>query len=268
MANVGVSFGQNLMPPGLSDWFVPTVAAPFVELAKNENYFGAPIKPTRMPNDHSPESQRYFPSVSPISREVAQFLNAMTGGNEFEPGLVDISPEAISHVADVYAGAAGAQAVGAISSLMRVTQEATGTAAEDPKLGMRDLPFARKLAGYESAGMARDATYRRIDALAVLHDMERAYSGKAEPDRRNPQALAKLRREHGAELALVTEANKVRKEMSALRKQRLAVLGSDMPAAEQRRRTDAIAEREKRLMADFNRRYMRALRTQDARQAA
>ena len=134
------------------------------------------------------------------------------------------------------------------------------------KLGIRDLPFARKLAGYESPGMARDATYRRMDALSVLNDMQKAYKDK---ETRNPQALAALRREHGAELALIPEANKLRRELSSLRKQRLATLNdTTLSKAEQRRRTDAIAERERRAMAEFNRRYMRAVGRQDSRQAA
>ena len=91
----------------LATTLVPTPAKPVMELYANKNWLGNPIKPEQMPWDVRPESQMYFSGASMPSKFAAEKLNAATGGDEFTPGMVDISPESIDHVAQFFTGTLG-----------------------------------------------------------------------------------------------------------------------------------------------------------------
>ena len=65
-------------------------------------------------------------------------------------------------------------------------------------------------------------------------------------------------------MALDKQANSIRRQLSKLGKQRRAILDSDAPAAEQRRRTDALAAQEEKVLQQFNTVYVRALRREQA----
>lgn len=240
------AFSDAIVPPGLSEGMVPTVAQPFVDILKNEDYFGSPIQPTKFPGDEKPDSQNYYPSVNPVAREIAGFLNRITGGNEFRPGLVDVSPESLMHVLQTYAGAAGALVTNTVSAVHRGTAEALGYNTEDPSLDLSDVPFARKFFGTVSPWQRRDITYQRLGELEVLAD-------EAKVDKT-------LAREHRRELALVDDARKLRRELSAMRKKRRQIQNDEaLSIADRRGKVDRIDEREREVMAAFNRRYIKAI---------
>ena len=244
------AFVDAMVPPGLGDTLVPSVAAPFVDIWKNEDFFGKPVMPTKFPGDDKPDSQTYFPSVNPYAKATADFLNRVTGGNEFRPGLVDISPESISHVLSTYAGSAGALVLNLTGNARKAVGEALGVNAEDPQLDVSDVPFARKIFGTASPWQVRDITYQRIAEVELLADEAKGTDDRAKQARRENRRL----------LALTDDARKTRKGMSNLRKERRRILEDDaIPTPEQRRRTDRIDERERELMAAFNRRYLKAL---------
>jgi hypothetical protein len=250
IGRLAAGFAVAMIPPGMGDLGIPTLATPFTEIMANESYFGRPIQPTKYPGDEKPDSRNYFPNPNWLSLTAAQGLNAITGGDEFKPGLVDVSPESISHVVSVYSGAVGAFALNAINSLTGLYGEATGTAAEDPRLGWRNVPFARKFVGSASPYQVMDITYQRMAAVELLKDRADAKTDEAKI----------VRREHRRELALVDDARKLRKALSGFRKQRLATLANPkLPAQQQRAQTDRLAEREKVLMRHFNQRYIRAV---------
>jgi hypothetical protein len=50
------------------------------------------------------ESSWYFGSVRETSKEVTEWLNDASGGNDIEAGSIDISPEVIDHSADFFTG--------------------------------------------------------------------------------------------------------------------------------------------------------------------
>jgi len=246
IAKLGSNFADAMIPPGLGNLFVPTVGQPFVDIWKNTDFFDKPIAPTKFPGDDKPDSQTYFPNVNPAAREVAAFLNRVTGGNEFRPGLVDVSPESIMHVLTTYAGAAGALVTNTVSNTYRAGAEAMGINAENPQLDLSDVPFARRVVGTASPWQARDITYQRLGEIELLADEAKV----------NPEA----RRENRRLLALTDEARKLRRELSTMRKQRRAILADEtLPTAQRRARIDRIDERERAAMAAFNARYIRAL---------
>ena len=90
---------------GLLRFAAPSVTAPIVDTLVNETYYGAPIQPTRSSWDKSPDSQRYFQGVSETSRKLSGWANEMTGGNAYQPGIVDFNPEVLDYIVSSYAGA-------------------------------------------------------------------------------------------------------------------------------------------------------------------
>ena len=97
--------------------FIPHAFRPFMyELPMNVNFAGNPIKPEPAPWEtyNKPDSERFWGSVNPISRDFARKTNTMLGGNKFEKndfmgGIMDFSPESIDHLVGYYTGTMGRQ---------------------------------------------------------------------------------------------------------------------------------------------------------------
>ena len=109
-ANIGGAALQAGNPLQAYSWLQmvsPTILDPFVELKTNEDWKGDQIVPTFGKVDKRPESQKYRQSVSPVYREITDFLNRTTGGDEVRPGAIDVSPEAVEYIVDFLAGGVG-----------------------------------------------------------------------------------------------------------------------------------------------------------------
>jgi hypothetical protein len=267
LSDVVVSFfeaiNDSIIPPGLSQSIplVPTLALPFAEVMANRNYFDRPINPEALPGDKRPDSQLAFPGVSPISREIAEMLNKLTGGDAFEPGLIDISPGTISHVFMTYGGAATSLVFRTISEADKRIGEALGINVEDPDLSAGDLPFLRKVIGRASPYQAQDATYRRIARMEILAArLKAATEGKP----RDPEEARRLRQTNGFLIPLIPDARKLRRDLADMRKEQMAIKANDkLSLADKRKRIDAIEARRNAAMRAFNIRYMAAQRRQE-----
>ncbi len=92
----------------LGQFISPTASDPFVQIAENKNFFGAPIKPEQPQwGPKKPESQLHFKSVRKPSKAFTDWLNKTTGGTEELSGKIDISPETIDHFVDWAGGGLG-----------------------------------------------------------------------------------------------------------------------------------------------------------------
>jgi hypothetical protein len=255
LSKTGSAFMDAIAPTGLSSSnpLVPSLLLPFQEARMNEDFAGRAISPEKMPGDTRPDSQLFYGRTNALMKETAAFLNRMTGGDEFEPGLVDVSPESIEHVISAHSGAALRTAWNIANRAYAWTKEQTGNNPEDPQFGVSDVPFLRRVKGSASPYQEKDATYRRITELEILDDRMKAASTDMDKARA-------IMAEHRAELGMIKPARKLRSSLADLRKQRTAVLADErLSAAEQRARTDKIAETELRLMRQFNEHYVRAL---------
>ena len=116
----------------------PFFADPFVELAQNENFAGNTIYPA-FPKTGAPDSQVFYPSATLTSRYVAETLNAMTGGDFRQPGLIDVSPETMDHLA-AYVGGSAAAFWGRNADI--VGKVLSGKTEE---IEQQDVPFVRVL---------------------------------------------------------------------------------------------------------------------------
>lgn len=85
----------------------PSAAVPIVELAMNENRFGAPIFKEQSPYSNVEEANAYmhFNSVNPMSKWAMQRLAEVGAGGKnarYSPGLVDVNPGAVDHLINSY----------------------------------------------------------------------------------------------------------------------------------------------------------------------
>ena len=118
--------------------YLPTVLKPLSEIDTNRDYKGDPIKPDYdIPGmAKRRESSKYFKSVSPASKEITDFLNEFTGGDEIVAGDIDISPEYIDHLSKFITGGAG-------TFLNNALTTAISTVDKEP-ISIRNIPFVRK----------------------------------------------------------------------------------------------------------------------------
>ena len=133
----------------------PTIFKPIPEIGLNENFFGSPIyKEDFAFGATTPESSRFKKSTSEWSKSMTSFLNQATGGNEFEPGFIDVNPDIVEYLFNFVGG-------GSAKFLNRTI----GTAdkmIDGEKFGKKgdiewnDVPLARQFIGTvresESAG--------------------------------------------------------------------------------------------------------------------
>jgi len=147
----------------LTRMLTPTVLDMPLDIERNKNFAGYPIKPT----EHSftkikkPESELYFKSVNPYLKAFSKWVNKASGGNEIEPGKIDISPEILEYLVDVTLGGIGKFAT-------RVTTTTKAIVKKEP-VEVHKVPFARTFYKkqtdiflFESYNKAKTNIYRKI----------------------------------------------------------------------------------------------------------
>ncbi|EOQ3896088.1 LPD5 domain-containing protein, partial [Escherichia coli] len=83
----------------------PTILRPFANLAMNENFMGAQIYQENMPfGTPKPDSQLGRRSTPEAYKAFASWLNAFSGGSQYRPGAVDITPESLKYWVDYISG--------------------------------------------------------------------------------------------------------------------------------------------------------------------
>lgn len=160
----------------------PTVVDPFVSLYLNENFAGRKIYPEAFPGAvPKADSNTFWTTTSPAFKSLAQFLNSATGGSEYVPGAVDISPDVMEYWYDYFLGGAGAfvrrtwdTATSTIPSALRGDLE---------EVEINNIPILRKVVGNVSdrvitEGYMANANYllargKELDAAIKSGDAER-----------------------------------------------------------------------------------------------
>lgn len=178
---------------GFVQTITPTVLDPFVQHATNETWTGRPLVPTAFPGQHKPDSERYYPNVSPTAIAIAKFLNDHTGGDEVTPGYISWSPEVIAH----YADAANSYLTGGAGREALELGQAAATIASGGTPSIRNIPLAKSFV-YEESPSASGQTYRaNRDDLDELMDRYTAYRKAGEPSkvRDLPMPLLRVKRQ-------------------------------------------------------------------------
>lgn len=150
-------------------FFSPTAILPVVEYIANENRFGAPIykADSLFGKAETPDAQRYFRGVSPISRAFTEFLTKESGGNAYKAGAIDINPATVDHIIRSYLPGMPSEAYKLASVAVR---KATGERVKSEPWPLADRFSARVPDGYETGSFMRAAklietTYREYKEI-------------------------------------------------------------------------------------------------------
>ena len=83
-----------------------------------------------------PDSERYWSTVSSMSKETSRLLNTLTSGNEHEAGLIDVSPETLDYGLAFLTGGVG-------KTVQRVVEGGIDIAS-GKEIGIEDVPVVRR----------------------------------------------------------------------------------------------------------------------------
>lgn len=222
----------------------PTVVDPFLQSGMNENFFGAPIRPEAptWAKYDVPKSQLYWSSVSPMSKAVAQRVNALTGGSEYKPGWIDVSPETIDHFVQFMTGGGGATLWRGITvGVNAVTGEETSP---------REIPFYRRFKGVPAEYRPSD-TYRKNVAEVEAARLSLRDAIKAG----DKEKAAQVRSEYGQDLSLVPAMKATERRLKKLFALRRQVTDSQLPAALKQQRLKKVNEEIADAQKAFNKRF-------------
>ncbi len=195
---------------------VPTITQPFLEIARNKNFFGSPIYRENFPTGTQiPESQLSMSATKAPFKWMANLANSLTGGNEQEPGAVDISPDVLEHLADFMLGGAGSFFTRNINAIQKWQK------GED--LEVRDMPFIRRIKGEPNERESMSDFYERKVKLEQKEARLEALKGS--------ERLA-YRRSNADYLRTLRDLEIAEKQLRSLRQQRnkLKELAARSPA--------------------------------------
>ena len=152
------TFIETINPLGSANTFLnfvsPTVLDPFIDMAVNENFAGAPIAKPSNPFDPADvvASQRYWNNTSPTAISLADLMHKLTGGKgDYWGGAVEVSPEHIEYMFQWLFGGAGATVqrlyeFGAPKALGGKQIPYTAF-IEGKEVSVNDIPFVRRFRG-------------------------------------------------------------------------------------------------------------------------
>lgn len=240
-SRIGTSFVDAFNPlssGSISQMLSPTISDPIVQIAENKNFAGNPLMPEHTFDAFrpSPEYQMHFSTARQGSKELTEFLNDITGGNEVRPGAINISPEVIDLLVDTFTGGAGRTVANTGDFVARL---ATGK-----ELETENIPFLRKVTGFNNDYGIKGRYYEWSKGVGYSKDEAKKLTGEELIE-------AKKRPEY----KLVGIFNQTERELRGLRKRRRALEknGADDKQLEQ------MDEQIRRAMARFNKQYVRVM---------
>lgn len=164
---------------------LPTMVRPIAEVAINEDFAGRPIYPKQYGKYPSPDSAIGFDGSPEAYISTAEWLNQATGGDQFQPGMVDVSPNTMEYLVGYYFSGTG--------RLMNRLYKAT---LSNDEVTVNDIPVIRSFIGsaaednravsqrYNAIANELAPTLRRIDVLKSEDspaDMKAAAAASIEP---------------------------------------------------------------------------------------
>lgn len=136
----------NPLGSGIDDYeniLAPTVVDPFLSVAINKDYKGAPIYKEGSPFGLAkPDSQLYWNNTGPIPKFIADQVNKLTGGSRVTPGYVDMSPDVLEFWFNYLTGATGAFVKRSIEAPVNIYDAIQG---DFEGTLVETIPFVRKV---------------------------------------------------------------------------------------------------------------------------
>lgn len=176
MASVFANAFNPIASGTLAQMLTPTLFDPIAQVAENKNWFGGDLMPGRnvFEKTPTPDSQRYWKSVRPLSKWMTEQLNELTGGSVVRPGKIDVSPETIDLLVDTAGGSA-----------LRVLQDSVNTpykAIKKEQVAVHEIPFMRRFFGEVSEGVDAKIYYNNSTQVFTAEAELKAYMGSRHYD--------------------------------------------------------------------------------------
>lgn len=250
--NAAASFNPLGGSESVINFLAPTLVDPVVDIqVDNRDFADRPIMPEPSPyGPPVPDSQRFWPSVPPYLRALTDAMNSGTGGDRVEAGLVDVSPETLQYLLNTATGSAGATITRMSGAIGKAIDGDPETSVE-----LNDIPVLRRVVGAKPSWYDRAAFYARLRSVQDTVAMAREYRNLG--DQEGQQRFVA---EHQDVIALRALATQARTEMRHIRKARsqanIALENGRITQARHDAILVAAHEREERLFAVFNRRYL------------
>lgn len=236
---------------------VPTIADPVVDLMRNRDFADRPIMPDQPPfQPPKPDNQRYWGSINPLWKNVTDALNKVSGGDDVQPGFVDMSPETFEYMFGVTFGAAGAFYDRTLGLGQKVV--GVGDLADEP-IELNDIPLVRKVVGSKPNWYDKAAMYARMEQVKQTLEYAKGYAEKG--DREGFQSFVT---ENLDVVSMEGQLKQTRREMGEIKKERSeAIIAKDRGKIDDARfkeinsRLDDIQEK---VIANFNRAYIKTVK--------
>jgi len=140
----------------------PTIGDPFFDIGENLTWFDSPLMPDYGNGDKRPDSQKAWNSTPQKWKDLATFLNEQTGGNQWRPGGIDVSPETLQYWYEFATGGAGAFANRTANFAERMA------AGQWDKIEMFQVPFARRFYGTPNDRQLANDFYNLLDEARIV----------------------------------------------------------------------------------------------------
>lgn len=216
----------------------------------NINQFGRPMYPDNMGSENLSDSSKFFAGqAGTIFQRAATTLNEKTGGNTFKSGMLDFTPATLENLARSYGG-------GPVSFALDLANMAYARQSiERPEIDIRRSPFIKQLYGEIDAETDRQAGFQRMDKIHEAIDPIKAAlsAGKM-------QEAKEMYKEAGPIATLGGALKVTTAQMTALRKQELAIVASDKSDAEKYARLQEISARKRAVFLKLNQAFDAAMR--------
>ena len=200
---LGLSEGNDNLETAAKT-IAPQIMKPAVELITNTNFFGSKIYSDNNERFDTKKSDAAtsFKSTNEAFKKLALGLNEITGGSEYQSGVVDVHPETIRYMLDYLGGGAGRFAVNTAETLTKSTK-----GEFDPTR----TPFVRRFYGEVRDHGDQQKFYERLDEIETI---------RAELDSLRGRERLEFRKKHKDILSLVERAKSTEKQLKSLRKRR------------------------------------------------
>ncbi|NNP83215.1 LPD38 domain-containing protein [Escherichia coli] len=218
----------------------PTILRPFANLAMNENFMGAQIYQENMPfGTPKPDSQLGRRSMPEAYKAFAFWLNAFSGGSQYRPGAVDITPESLKFWIDYISGGTG--------RFISKTTDAAVKSLNGIDIPEQQVPFLGKISGEVMPYADQQKMYDRMTEVAQYHAELKSLTGA--------ERTAFIDENNG-KLLMNGLMQDTRKRLKDLRKQRDAIYADSSLSLAQQAAMVKSVERDMKVAVDrFNREY-------------
>jgi hypothetical protein len=206
-------------PLGNAGWsaqtFMPTIADPATAIFENRDWTGKPIAKEDFSSlSPTPGYTRAKETATALSKELAYYLNATTGGTDYKPGVISPTPDQIDYLVGQLTGGVGRE-------LMKLEQFTTSRFTGE-ELPIYKVPLAGRFIG-ETTGVAAERN-RFYSNLIELNKHENELKGRRKDRVPTQDYLMEY-----PEARLYSYANQVERNIQKLKKRRDMLIEKDAP---------------------------------------